>query len=68
MTYRFGKWPKDLGNGLYTLDTALVFQKRLYYVGSGFTMLEMVKNLTNGLNMWEMTYIYGKWLKYLRNG
>ena len=24
-------------------------------------------NLTNGLNMWEMTYICGKGLKYLRN-
>ena len=23
-------------------------------------------NLTNGLNMWEMTYIFGKGLKYLR--
>ena len=25
-------------------------------------------NLTNGLNMWEMTYICVKGLKYLRNG
>ena len=24
-------------------------------------------NLTNGSNMWEMTYICEKWLKYLRN-
>ena len=24
-------------------------------------------NLTNGLNMWEMTYICSKGLKYLRN-
>ena len=24
--------------------------------------------LLNGLNMSEMTYIFGKWLKYLRNG
>ena len=54
MTQRFGKWPKYLGNGLDTWDTALVFENRL-------------KNLTNGLNMWEMTYIFGKWLKYLRN-
>ena len=27
-----------------------------------------LKNVKNGLNMWEMTYIFGKWLKYLRNG
>ena len=26
-----------------------------------------LKYLTNGLNMWEMTYICGKWLKYLRD-
>ena len=32
MTWRFGKWPKYLGNGLDTFDTALVFEKRLYYV------------------------------------
>ena len=24
--------------------------------------------MINGFYMWEMTYIYGKWLKYLRNG
>ena len=41
------------GNGLSILETAL---------------LCWLKNLTNGLNMWEMTYICGKWLKYLRNG
>ena len=35
MTQRFGKWPKYLGNGLDTIDTALVFEKRLSYVGSG---------------------------------
>ena len=35
MTQRFGKWPKYLGNGLDTLDTALEFEKRLYYVGNG---------------------------------
>ena len=27
-----------------------------------------LKNLTKGLNMWEMTYIFGNWLKCLRNG
>ena len=49
MTQRFGKWPKYLGNGLDTWDTALVFEKRLYYQignGNGF------KNLTDCLNMW----------------
>ena len=45
MTQRFGKWPKYLGNGLDTWDTALVFEKRLYYVG------KWLKNLTKGLNM-----------------
>ena len=30
--------------------------------------LKFLKNLTNGLNMFEMTYIFGKFLKYLRNG
>ena len=28
MTQRFGKWPKYLGNGLDTWDTAYVFEKR----------------------------------------
>ena len=35
MTQRFGKWPKYLGNDLDTFDTALVFEKRLHYVGNG---------------------------------
>ena len=35
MTYRFGKFPKYLRNGLDRWDTALVFEKRLYYVGNG---------------------------------
>ena len=35
--------------------------KRLQNLRDGFTMLEIPQNLTNGLNMWEMTYI-------LRNG
>ena len=34
MTQIFGKWPKYLGNRLYTLDTALLFEKRFYYVGN----------------------------------
>ena len=35
-TQRFGKWPKYLGNGLDTWNTAFVFEKRLNYVGNGF--------------------------------
>ena len=35
MTQRFRKWPKYLGNGLDTWDTAFVFEKRLSYVGNG---------------------------------
>ena len=42
--------------------------KPLKYIRSGFTMLEMAEECENGLNMWEMTHICGKWLKYLRNG
>ena len=45
MTQRFGKWQKYLGNGLDTWDTALVFEKRLYYV------VKWLKNSTNGLNI-----------------
>ena len=35
MTQRFVKWPKFLGNGLDTWDTALVFENRRYYVEKG---------------------------------
>ena len=35
MTERFWKQPKYFGNGLDTWDTALVFEKRLYYAGNG---------------------------------
>ena len=35
MTQRFGKWPQYLGTGSDTLDKALVFEERLYYVGNG---------------------------------
>ena len=41
---------------------------RLQYFRNGFTVLEMGKEFLNGLNMWEMTYVCVKWLKYLRNG
>ena len=39
---------------------ALMCSKRLKYVRNEFALL------TNGLYMWEMTYMYGKWLKYLK--
>ena len=42
MTQRFGKWPKYLGNGLDTWDTAEVFDKRLYYVGNGLRIRQTV--------------------------
>ena len=32
---RFGKWPKYFRNGLDAWDLALVFEKRLQYVGNG---------------------------------
>ena len=35
MTQRFGKWAKYLGYGSDTFNTALIFDKRLYYVGNG---------------------------------
>ena len=41
MTQRFGKWPKYLGNGFDTWDTALVFQKRLHYVGNGLRISQV---------------------------
>ena len=40
-------------NGLDRWDTALGFEKRLL-------SWKWLKNLTNGLNMWKMTYIFGK--------
>ena len=43
-----------MGHSFNIRNSALLCWKRL-------------KNLTNGLNMWEMTYIFRKWLKYLRN-
>ena len=35
MTQRFGKWPQYFRNALDTWDMALVFEKRLFYVGNG---------------------------------
>ena len=35
MTQICGKWPKYFGNILDTWGTALVFDKRLNYVGNG---------------------------------
>ena len=35
MTQRFGNWPKYLGNGLDTWNTAFLCEKFLDYVGNG---------------------------------
>ena len=35
MTQRLWKWPKYLGYGSDTFNTASIFEKRLYYVGNG---------------------------------
>ena len=35
MTQRFGKWPQYFGHGSDTFNTALIFEKWLYYVGNG---------------------------------
>ena len=35
MTQRFGKWPKYLETSLDAWGTALVFEKRLNYLGNG---------------------------------
>ena len=61
MTQRFEKWPKYLGNDLDTWDMALVFEKRLYYVGNGLR----IKNVENDIEIQEMAEIFRKWLKYL---
>ena len=52
---------------------AKIFRIWLRYMGHDFSISEAallcwkwLKNLTNGLNMWEMTYIFGKGLKYFR--
>ena len=48
-----GKWPKYLGNVLDT-DTALVFEKRLNYVGNEKRLNYVGNDLSvgNGSNMW----------------
>ena len=46
---------------------ASMLGKRLKYLRHGFSMSKLLKNMTNGIYIWEMTYICDKWLKYLRN-
>ena len=55
MAKNFGKLLRCMGHGISIGERALLCWKWL-------------KNLINFLNMWEMTYIFLKWLKYLRNG
>ena len=57
----FGKWHRYMGHGLSIRESALLCWKWL-------------KNLTNRLNMWEMTIymlemseVFEKRLKYVRN-
>ena len=40
------------------------FDKWLKYMGNDVSIWEL-KCLKNGQNMWEMTQICGKWLKYV---
>ena len=53
---------------------AQIHGARLKYLRNGLTKMKWLKNLTNGFNMWEMTYIFGnfslvfdKRLKYVGN-
>ena len=41
---------------------------RLKYLRNGLTMWEMASEFEKGLKYVEMTYIFGNWLKCLRNG
>ena len=43
-----------------------MFEKRPKYLGSEVDLWEIAQIC--GLNMFEMTYIFGNWLKCLRNG
>ena len=38
------------------------------YVGNGLSISETVKYVRNGVDLWEIAKIYGKWLKYLTSG
>ena len=71
------KWSrlKYLRNRHKYVENDLISEISLICVVSVLSILETallclkwLNNLTLGLNMWEMTYICGKWLKYLRNG
>ena len=77
----FGKWLRYMGQGfsfekrLYYVGNCLrncftmlakIFGKWLRYMA--LLCWIWLMNLTNGLNMWEMTYICLKGIKYFRNG
>ena len=54
-------------NDIEIWEKAKIFEKWLRYMGHGFSILEKallsskwLKNLTKGLNMWGMTYIFRK--------
>ena len=69
-------------NDVYIWEMALVFEKRLNYVGSDLDLWEMaqicremaklfdkrLKNVENDSEIWEMAKIFGKWLRYMGHG
>ena len=66
MTEIHGARLKYLRNSFTMLEMALQFDKQFMYVGNDVCMWEWLKDLRNGKNMWEMTQICGKFLKYVR--
>ena len=59
---------KYLRNGFTMLEMAEEFEKRLICVGNDVCMWEVAYVFKKRLNMWEMTQICGKQLKYIGNG
>ena len=65
MTQRFGKWPKYLRYGSDTFNTALMFEKQLYYMTQRFG--KQPKYLRIGFTMLEMALEFDKRLNYVGN-
>ena len=59
------KWPKYLGYGSDTFNTALIFEKQLYYMTQRFG--KQPKYLRNGFTMLEMALEFDKRLNYVGN-
>ena len=65
----FGKWRRSVGNVSNMWGNDIInWQTSCEKCEKWLRDLLNGKNLTNGLNMFEMTYIFGNWLKCLRNG